>query len=495
MAKMHRIARQITAITALPLAALALISAANGGSTPDHPEMGKQGETAMGEAIVQAVPFSKGVNVIGQNTIAKRGDNLIMAWSGACAYVAHMPLNFHGPAKPKTLGPTSGVAVIDASNPAKPVVSTYLQGKGALDAGETLHAVSTKARSVLAASTYGGVAGVNGPKEGWLNVYDAKDCQHPKLMAEVKWPDPVHTITVAPDGKRIYGTIISPFTGNGGIAVMDISDMAKPRFIGKFPVTRPPVTGDVSSSYEFAPHELSISPDERRLYVGVIASKGGDLNPGVKIMPPNKDGLGPHAGGIYILDNSDLVTGKADPKMRLIGTSLHGGWHSVVQANIGGVPHLVGAGELGACPGAWPKVTNLADEKNPKIVGEFRLAMNRAENCPEPTKMEQASGGVIGRDEAPASHFNDVDSATNTRLGLFSFMAAGLRIVDLRTPANPVEIAYFKPGDACMSHVRYVPQTGHIWFACVESGFHIIALKPALRKALNLPLIPRGRKG
>jgi hypothetical protein len=66
---------------------------------------------------------------------------------------------------------------------------------------------------------------------------------------------------------------------------------------------------------------------------------------------------------------------------------------------------------------------------------------------------------------------------------------AGLRIADLRKPEKPVEIAYFKPGDLCGSRVRYVAETGHIWFACGSSGFYVIELKPELRKQFNLPKI------
>jgi hypothetical protein len=63
----------------------------------------------------------------------------------------------------------------------------------------------------------------------------------------------------------------------------------------------------------------------------------------------------------------------------------------------------------------------------------------------------------------------------------------GLRITDLRNPAAPQEVAYFMLGDPCMSHVRYVPQTGHVWFACNASGFYVIQLKPEVRAALGLP--------
>jgi hypothetical protein len=119
--------------------------------------------------------------------------------------------------------------------------------------------------------------------------------------------------------------------------------------------------------------------------------------------------------------------GRPNPKLRLIGTAKHGGCHSAVQARIGGVSHLVGAGELLVGPGSWPRISNIADEARPKT---------------PPDAQETASRGVLGRRGTAASHFNDVDSASDTKLGLFPFMYAGLRIADLRDPAQPKEIAY-----------------------------------------------------
>jgi len=476
------LAAAVTLWTALEMSAQAQ-GGATASSTQDRPEPGLQGQTLPGEAAVLPKPYSKGVQLVGHADIGKRSGNLITAWAGRCAYVAGgAKLSPDGSVPQESVGPTSGVAVIDVRDPAAPKVVRFLQDQGALKAGETMSAVVVPGRAVLAAATYGGVPGINGPKEGWLDVYDVSDCTRPKRMAEVKWPEPTHTLTLSPNGRRIYGTVINPFTGEGGLEVMDISNLSKPRFIGKFGVTRPD-----GITYAFAPHEVSISPDERRIYAGVIASKGGDLNAGIKIFPPNRDGLGPEAGGIYILDNSDIVDGRVDPKLRLVGTSQHGGWHSAIQANIAGVPYLVGAGELEACPGSWPRISTLADERSPHVVGQFRLQMNMKENCPEPGPVARRTGGINGDPGTAASHFNDVDSPTDTRLGLFPFMYAGLRIVDLRDPTNPIEVAYFKPGDACMSHVRYVPTTGQIWFACQDSGFWIITLKPELRKTLAMP--------
>jgi hypothetical protein len=62
-------------------------------------------------------------------------------------------------------------------------------------------------------------------------------------------------------------------------------------------------------------------------------------------------------------------------------------------------------------------------------------------------------------------------------LGLFNFTNAGLRVADLSNPARPREIAYFRPGDMCTGHVRYLPKSGHIWVLCNDSGFWILKVK------------------
>jgi hypothetical protein len=267
---------------------------------------------------------------------------------------------------------------------------------------------------------------------------------------------------------------------------MDISNMAHPRFIGKLEATLPNGT-----SFQFAPHEISFSADERRIYAGVIASKRGDLNQGIRLLPPNKEEMGPQGGGIYIFDNNDIVEDKPNPTIRLVGVVPHGGWHSVMPANIGGVPYLVGGSELTICPGTWPKISNIADEKNPFIVGEFRLAMNHAENCPAPDPTEKTTNGIVPPPGTATLHFNDVDSETQTRLGLFNFLWAGLRIVDLKNPREPVEVGYFKPGDACGGHVRYIAASGDIWLSCGQSGFYVIELSRQLRADLGLPSMPQ----
>jgi hypothetical protein len=420
------------------------------------------------------------VRVVGHNNLADRGSNLQLAWVDQCAYVSStiQDMNLLGfEPNPKADKSLLGVAVLDVSNPRQPRQVGLLRERGAIYATETMHAFSAPGRKVLAAGAYGG--GKPGAKAGddaFLDLYDVSDCKRPKHMSQYVWPENVHMVTVSSNGKRVYGTIISPFTGGGGIFVLDITGLAKPRLIGKLAATKPD-----GSSFEFAAHEIVLSPDEPRIYAGVLAAKDGDLKRRAGASFPDEETMGPESGGIMILDNGDIADGRANPKMRVIGTVRHAGWHSPARASIGGKPYIVNASELAGCPGSWPRITDISDEANPHVVGEFRLAMNHKENCPPRTPIEAATKGILGAPGTAASHFNDVDSATDTRLGLFPFLGAGLRIADLRNPTKPVEIAYFKPGDGCMSHVRYDARTGNIWVVCKRSGFYVLTLDPKVR--------------
>ena len=455
-------------------------------------ESGLQGQTLPQDdpGSILARPYSKGVQVIGHDVIQGRDSNVQLTWVDHCAYVSSTGGPFPLLGTTKGDANLTGVAVLDVSNPRRPMTVKLLRDNGSIAALETMHAITAPDRKVLAAGAYGNGAGGAMPndKPAWLDIYDVSDCVQPKLMSEVIWPENAHTVRVAPNGRRVYGTNLSPFTGGGGIQVMDISDMAHPRFVGKLEAVRADGT-----TFEFAPHEISFSADERRIYAGVIASKNGDLNQGLKLLPPNREELGPEGGGIYIFDNSDVVDGRANPKLRLISSIPHGGWHSVMLANIGGVPYLVGGSELTMCPGTWPKLSDIADETNPLIVGEFRLAMNHAENCPAMSSAEKASNGIVPTSGTATLHFNDVDDEAQTRLGLFNFLWAGLRIVDIRNPKQPVEVAYFKPGDACGGHVRYVAKTGDIWLSCGQSGFYVLELSRAVRAGLGLPQMAGAR--
>ena len=488
----------------------------------DRPETGLQGQTTIEDVVSgrSKLPYHAGVRLVGRTDIWNRGGNLQLSWVDQCAYVSTVKQT--GPATANSrsalfLREPAGVAVIDVRDPRAPKPVRLLRDRGSIDAVETMHAIAAPGRKVLVAGAYsGGIAGRGEEDAAWLSIYDASNCLNPKLQSEFKWPANIHMVTISPNGRRVYGTEVVPGlgSGKGGLHVLDISDMKRPRYLGRFGVTRP--NGLTAG---FTPHEVSISHDERRIYAAVLASETGDVPVGASILASDGD-VPVENGSVYILDNSDIVDGRSQPKMRLVGEAKQGGFHSVVPASINGVPHLVGAAELGACPGTWPRIINIADEKNPKIVGEFKLQMNIKENCDAirftPRKEDPYASfipipDITARLGAVGSHFNDVDDARNTRLGLFPFFAGGVRIVDLRDPTKPVEVGYYKPGanpdtplsgnglnwtglndqvtDGCMSHVRYVPESGHIWFACVTTGFHVVELNPDLRARLGFPTV------
>jgi hypothetical protein len=448
-----------------------------------NPEPGLQGQQLAADkpGSVLEGPYLKGLRIVGREPIRARDSNVQLAWVDHCAYVSSTAGPFPLLGTMQGNRDLIGVAVIDVSRPGQPRLVRLLRDKGSI--------------AVLAAGAYHGGANGAGTSSGhdpeagpaWLSLYDLSDCANPRLVAETAWPENAHTVTIAPDGRTVFGTAMNPFTGEGGLQAMDISDLARPRFLGKFGATRPD-----GSSFAFASHEISFSPDGRRIYAGVNASKSDDLNRAIAIFPPNARALGNDGGGIFILDSSDFADRRANPRLRLIGTMPGGGWHSVRPARIGGVPHLVGGAELGACPGTWPRITRIADEAQHRMVGEFRLAMNRPENCPAPSAADKAGGGIVPAPGTATLHYNHVDDAEDTRLGLFNFMWAGLRIADLRNPAAPTEIAYFKPGDVCTGHVRYRRETGHIWLVCARSGFWVLELAPEIR-AMGGLAADRGR--
>jgi hypothetical protein len=135
---------------------------------------------------------------------------------------------------------------------------------------------------------------------------------------------------------------------------------------------------------------------------------------------------------------------------------------------------------------AQPWLTNIADPSDPRLVSQFGLEINNPENC-----LEQIDSGAN-----QSVHYHDVDDPKDTTFAMASMWNAGLRVFDVRKPANPTEVAYFNPGDVDRSenttldkawgHVRFVPETGHIWFATEDGGFWVVRIEGKVRRYLGL---------
>jgi hypothetical protein len=413
----------------------------------DLPETGLQGDIPRRDQLSGRAErgYNCGLAVVGHTDLGRRGANANMAWAGNCAYIAG-----------------DGIAVVDVSDPQHPRHVTTLHGPGSDSTLETIAARTFGGRAVLVAGRYG-LLPLSGPAP--MDIYDVRDCARPKLMSTFQFPTNIHNLTLSPDTHRVYTTL--------PMQVADITDLARPRYVGRIereiPNPPPPVRN--------LSHEVETSADESRVYVGGQVIGIGET--------------------FTILD----VSGWPASPPRIV-SQVPGRGHSIRRATIKGRPYLLRSEEsilnptakgclperLNPVAGASePYLMDISDETQPVDIAQFRLEINKPPNC-----LAQVLSGVNA-----SVHYHDVDDPADTTFAMLSMWHAGLRIADLRDPLNPREIAYFNPGawatraqgprlDQAWAHVRYAPETGHIWFTTRTGGFWVLELEPQVRSALGL---------
>jgi hypothetical protein len=428
----------------------------------DRPETGVQGDVPLAdqESGRAREGYTCGLSVIGANTLGGRSGNGNMAWSGDCAYVAG-----------------DGVSVVDARDPTAPVQVTTLHGPGSDMSIETLAAVDAPDRHLLAAGRYGIQSDYGLTGQGPVDLYDVTDCAHPRLLTTFWFPGAVHNLTFSADGRRLWSTL--------PLQAADTTDPAHPAYLGNLDDALR-ASGPFHLQYA---HEVWPSADGTRIVVG----------------------------GQEAVDEAtmifDVAEWPAEPP-RLLG-QFAGPGHSVRTATIGGRDYVLHSDESispfsnGCSPSlltpfggpAEPVLTDVTDLAHPVDTGTLRLAINQPQHCPD-----ALASGVNG-----SSHYHDVDDPNDTTFAMVSMWNAGLRLFDVRDPADPTEVAYFNPGlydlgslsnpvdvlglpsrgvDQAWAHVRYRPDTGHIWLATRAGGFWVLELQPQLRAALGLPAMP-----
>lgn len=464
---MFGLAASIT--SALPTPALA----APGCGPHDRPETGIPGEVSLADQVSGRADhgYNCGVALIGYSNLGARGGNANMAWSRNCAYVAG----------------DRGIAVVDVSDPTKPRHVRTLHGWGSDVSIESIAAVDAGGRHLLAAGRYGLLGFTGNPRKIPLDIYDTTDCANPKIITTYEWPSNIHGLTFSADGLRLFGTL--------PVQAIDVSNPAKPKFLGN-------IEADLKAqgvNHIYYAHEATLSADNTRLYLG--GQVFGDEE-------------------LMILD----ITGWPQKRATLLSRIIGKPGHSVTLATINGRRHLVNSDESVASPfakgclpeamtpmggAAQPYVTDIGNERSPRTIGQFRLPINEPQNCAQQ---------VAGYNNSSV-HYQNVDDTNHTTFAMFPMWNAGLRIVDLRNPRAPREVAYFNPGrfqfrgiadryrtrdayarvirlqnasglDQAWAHTRYVPESGHIWLTTQSGGFWVLELEPQVRAALGLPAVP-----
>jgi len=410
--------------------------------------------------------YRRGLRLIGQNTIGNRGANLQLAWSGNCAYVGQaqasrfLPgVDTTPPTYPAGEVASYGIAVIDATNDANPVLLHILQSPATYNTWEALH--TNAARNFLAVSG----------TDTKLDLYDITDCKNPTLLSETTLPATSHGMLIAPDGRTVY--IADLF--NNQIEVVDVTNLRAPQLMMLVP--------------EPGAHDIDISDDGNRLYIaapghGVIIVDVSSIQNRLPNAAATTIGQLPwpelshttrrmqNGGRTYLMD-SDEVNG--------IGTDRFGNtWYPGQES------------DTGTCPWGFGRIIDITDETKPVLVSTYGLQVNDVVNCPTTVKdVESQSYQLVNY----SPHYGGFDNKENSKLAFWTWYSSGLRVFDISNPANPVEIAYYNPPpiptvgnnefilgpspllyDYSTSYTRYMPSNGDIWFVSEQNGFQIVRL-------------------
>lgn len=421
------------------------------------PEPGLQGRIAKADVDSGAAAdgYRCNMSVVGHS--GSTGGFKVLRYVDAdgheCAYY-DTTLLFPTNALSLSLEPT-GVAVLDMSDPSKPVRTATLSTLAMQTPHESLN-ISTQ-RGILAA-----VAGNPFAAPGIVDVYDiSKDCRQPVLKSSSLTGFIGHESGMAPDGKTFYATSIS----TGHTTPVDISDPSAPKTLGV---------------YQFNSHGMTVSDDGLR---GYLAS--GD--------------------GLVVVDLTDVQQRKPDPKMPEISRLA---WPEMTipqvahPVTIDGRPYVVEVDEYSENEGSGltahgdvvgaARIIDISDEKQPKVVSNIRLEVHNPEYRDEIADDYGAQNPTGGY----AAHYCNVPRRVDPGIMACSMILSGLRVFDIRDPHNPREIAYFvAPPDTisitgapvideranwAMSQPEFVPARGEIWYSDGTSGFWALKVDPSV---------------
>jgi hypothetical protein len=343
-----------------------------------------------------------------------------------------------------------GVAVLDMSNPRKPVQTDTLTEPPMLSPHESV--LLNQKRGLIAA-----VDGNPGTYPGMVSIYDAsKDCRHPVhdftgVLAKLG-----HESGFSMDGKTFYAT----GTAYKMITAIDVTDPKAPHVVWQ---------GNIVS------HGMSLSDDGNRAYVA-----------------------DPTDHNMLILDTSQIQARKPDPKATEISRITwdrasipqnaipftRDGHPYVLEfdeynegtLNPSGNPDNVGAG----------RIIDIANEKSPRIVSNLRLQINQPKEHAEYGGDPGADGSTHGGAQGYAAHYCNIPTRVDPKIVACSFIASGLRLFDISDLEHPMEVGYFvaptqtrfenggEASDFAMSEPAFVPARHEIWFTDGTSGFYAL---------------------
>ena len=351
-----------------------------------------------------------------------------------------------------------GVYVLDMRNPAKPVLTDTLKTPAMSSPHESLR-LNTK-RGLLVAVQSTPVAHL-----GFVDVYDvSKDCLHPTLKSSTPMGILGHEGGFSPDGMTYWVASLYAHT----LAAVDVSDPVLPKL--------------VYFSYAYQPHGVSLSDDGRTLYMAEAAF----------------DDSGSDFSGLTVLDVSKVQARVLNPTVPIVSRLSWGNVSTPQNATPftrNGHRYVLETDEFGggAAIGA-ARIIDVQDVRKPFVVSNLRLAVN------EPKAQGASLEADPGNDQefqGYQGHYCSLPSRVDPTVIACSFIMSGLRVFDIADLRKPREIAYFnKPvvpgsvpnqplraGAFAMSAPAYDQATGDIWFSDGNTGFYVVRLTGAAKRA------------
>jgi len=431
------------------------------------PEPGLQGQVPLENQVPgRTEPYCRNMRRVGQNTIEDRGANFTLNWHKDHAYVGQAHLGAlagnENRNDPVTDDPLWGTAVIDASDPENPEMTTVVQTPAHFNTWEALSISDRRELMVCSGNTE------------YMDVHDLSDPADPRHLSSIDLPRHSHGLVLSPDGNTAYISLEATNTeGDPGLLAYDISDPSHPELITTY-------TGNRNLA-----HDLNISLNGMRLYLALRGTNGS-------------------GGGVLVLDTSEIERREFGASFRRMGAYRHSDHeHAGVVFRKNGREYFItqseadgDGGKLGGCPWGYARIHDVTDGWAPQLVSEFRLEVNKYVNCHLTQKDTGPNPGLLSGISFYSAHYGGVGQVRDTNAAFFSWYGAGLRVADIRDIENPTEIAYYNPppnpntkfqqysiwsqntlfADGTPSYVRYRPETGHIWVVSVQNGFQILEL-------------------
>lgn len=344
-------------------------------------------------------------------------------------------------------GPSLGVQVLDVSDPTHPRATALLTTLAMLSPHESLN-LNTE-RGLLAAEVGNALT-----LPGTFDIYDVRtDCRHPKLLAQ-RGVLTGHESGFSPDGNTYWAA-----GGAGFITAFDVSNARKPKEIWKG---------------AYYAHGLSLSADGNTLYQ-----------------------TDPINGNLGVIDVSQIQARIPKPKVHDISRIT---WDTVsipqnsVPFTRNGHHYLAEFDEFAfrfnpatvADKVGAARIIDVDHPDAPRIVSDIRLEINMQANHqnaaadPSPLPPMTVFGGAM--------HYCAVPTPDNPTILACSALTSGLRIFDIRDPAEPKEVGYFiappkaghllglLPGDFATSQPAFDPARRIVYYTDAGAGLYAVQL-------------------